>query len=129
MSNPARAPWFRFSLRWLLIVVAIVAVVFGVFSVSVGQALVIWLLTILLRGGLPTIVLVGAVFARGNWRAFSLGSFVACLPFAVAQGGTPDGLVPAIAAFGSQAVYILVCGGIAVAAREWLVRLEIANDL
>ncbi|MGD9633627.1 MAG: hypothetical protein AB7G28_11120 [Pirellulales bacterium] len=128
MSNRASFPWLRFSLRRLLIAVAVIAVIFGVFSVAVGQTLIAWMVLVFLRGVLPTIALVGAVYTRGSWRAFSLGALVACIPIGAGQG-VPYGIPSAVIVLGSQALYILVCGGIAVAARAWLVRQGIANDL
>lgn len=121
---------FRFSLRWLLIVVAIVAFLMGLFSFGAGQAIAVWILVAVLRGVLPSMALVGCIFGRGDWRAFSLGALVASVPVVVGSTGLAV-LSPwsSIAAVASQLLHCVLCGGGAVGCRRWLSRRGLASDL
>jgi hypothetical protein len=123
-------PKFRFSLRWLMIVVAIAAIALVLFSLPLLHAVAVWIATAVFRGVVPTMALVGSVFSRGDSRAFSLGVLVASVPVVLGAIGLSafhaSGVLLAAA---SQLFYCVVCGAVAVASRRWLVRLGLANDL
>lgn len=116
MSDMSR-PWrWRFSLRWMLIAVTLLAValaigVYGMLSVLFG---------FVLRGLLPTMAAICAIYARGDVRAFAVGAFTALVPVLV--GGT--GSVHFTSLLGttvSQLLAIGLCGAVAVATRRWLI--------
>jgi hypothetical protein len=123
-------PMVRFSLRWLMIVVAIAAIALVLFSLPLLNAVAVWIATAIFRGVLPSMALVGCIFARGDSRAFSLGVLVASVPVVFGTIGLiafhTGGVLLAAA---SQLIYCVVCGAVAVASRRWLVRLGLASDL
>jgi hypothetical protein len=129
MSSSNSTPSFRFSLRWLLVFVAVIAVVLTMVVFPLGLLIINWLYAILLRGVLPSMALVGAVFGRGDVRAFALGTLVACISLVFGAGGASFGWGGTLAAILFPAVNIAVCGLSAVAMRRWLVRQGQANEL
>jgi len=129
MSNQPVPSRLRFSLRWLLALMAAAGIILGLFSFQAGQSLAIWLVHTLLRGVVPTAAVVGAMFARGDWRAFSLGALVASLPVLVAgTSGSFYDPCSAILKIGGQLASVAICGVFAVAARRWLVREGLDKD-
>ncbi len=126
MASPL--PWFRFSLSRLLILVAVVAVVLGLLSFPQGLVVINWLYFVIFRGGIPTTAAVAAVFARGEFRAFSIGALVASVPLLVNQSGAIFGVWGLLIACLVPLVNCAICGGIAVAVRRWLIRRGMAND-
>src|SRR5882724_943480 len=67
-------PRFQFSLRNMLIAVAVLAVLLGLFAVAGG--ILTWLLAAVVIWILPTPLVVSAVYARGDLRAFAIGALV-----------------------------------------------------
>lgn len=121
MSNQSPAPRFQFSLRWLLVSVAIVALVFGLGSFPIGQGLLGLLLAIMLQGLLPTVAIVTAIYGRGDVKAFAIGAAVCSIPILTAEIG-PMNLAGLGIATVSQLIAMGVCGFVAVATRRWLAR-------
>jgi hypothetical protein len=113
-------PRFQFSLRGMLIAVAILAVLLWMSTAVAGLLLwVTWSLIYLL---LPTPFVVAAVFTRGDIQAFAIGvlvPWVASWGSGGPRGGTLLGLI-------ALALWLVVMGGIcgivAVASRRWLDR-------
>jgi hypothetical protein len=122
-------PWFRFSLGRLLILVAVAAVVLGLLAFPLGLVAINWLYQVLIRGGIPTLAAIGAVFGKGELRAFSIGAAVANIPLLVGPSGTIYGLGGLLIGCLVPLVNCAICGGIAVACRRGLVRRDMANDL
>ena len=123
MSSLNSPPRFQFSLRWLLIAVTIVAVLIGLGSIPVGQGLVGLLLAISLRGLLPTVAVVSAIYGRGDLRAFAIGAVVCCVPLLTTELG-PLSFSGLILGTISQLIAMGLCGAVAIATRRWLMRQE-----
>jgi hypothetical protein len=110
---------FRFSLRGMLIAVALVAMLIWLSTIVAG--LFLWITWSLLFIVLPTPLVVAAVYARGDIRAFSIGALI---PWISSWSGGPRGssllgiLGPALWLL----VLGLVCGLVAVASRRWIDR-------
>ena len=116
MSDSVRTSRWQFSLRWLLVAVTIFAVllaigVYGLLSV---------LIAFILRGLLPTVAVIGAIYARGDIRAFAIGATIALLPVLVA-GTNSMRFTDVAALIFSQLLMIGLCGAVAVATRRWLI--------
>lgn len=111
----------RFSLKWLLVVVT-VAAVFLVLSVVADRFLLAWVLEPLLTLVLPTLLLVSAIFGRGDVRAFSVGALVPCYRV-VSSGRAP---VWSVGLWLGDTVWLLVwcvlCGAVAVAVYRRIAR-------
>lgn len=122
-SSPShsRTPRFQFSLRWLMIVVTVVALLLGLGVFAAGQVIVGLLLAIVLRGVIPTVAIVAAVFGRGETRALAIGAVVACIPILTTEIG-PLRFSALIAGTISQFVAIGICGGVAVVTCRWIER-------
>jgi hypothetical protein len=111
-SQPTRRwlplPRFRFSLAWLLIAVAVAAVVMGFassFRDFIGSLLFVTVTCLL-----PTPFVIAAIFGRGDIQSFSIGALV---PWVM--------LIPWMS---SMVIWLLVlpliCGTLAVLTRRWL---------
>jgi hypothetical protein len=121
MSNSSPAPRFQFSLRWLLISVAVVAVVLGLATFTIGQAFIGLLLAILLRGVFPTIAVISAIYGRGELRTFAIGAVVCSIPVVTSELG-PMNSAGLIVGTISQLMAMGLCGVVAVATHRWLAR-------
>lgn len=121
MSEFLNRPRFQFSLRGLLIAMTVVAILLGLVVFPLGQIIVGLLLAVLLRGVLPTVAVAAAIYGRGRLQAFAIGAVVSCLPILFGDLG-PLSFFGLIAALVTQLVAAAVCGIVAVATREWLVR-------
>jgi hypothetical protein len=111
---------FQFSLRWLLVTVTVVALLFG-WSVVIGDRPFR-----MLAAGLylivPTPLVIGAIYGRGDTRAFSIG---ALLPWISRwSDGVPTGmtLIYLLQSLTWLLLIGAVCGALAVATRRWLIR-------
>jgi hypothetical protein len=123
MSDLGRASRWQFSLRWLLVAVTIVAIVLaigvhGLLSVTMA---------FFLRGLLPTVALICAIYARGDIRAFAIGAVIALFPVQVAGTGSLRFTDLATTTF-SLLLMIGLCGVVAVAVRRWLVSHGLADE-
>jgi hypothetical protein len=127
MSNTSPAPRWQFSLRGLLIAVAVVAVVLGLGSFTIGQGLLGLLIAISLRGVIPTMAVVAAFYGRGDVRVFAMGAVVASVPLLTSELGSTS--FPALVA-GTIAHLMAMglCGAAAVATRRWLIRQGMSDD-
>jgi hypothetical protein len=106
-------PRFQFSLFWLLVVVTIVALFFGIgtMSRSVMSAAFFALVCCLL----PTPLVICAIFGRGDVQAFALGALIPWTMLALRMASY-------------SVVHLLfwllilppTCGAIAVLTRRWL---------
>jgi hypothetical protein len=111
---------FRFSLRGMLIAVAIVAVLIWLSTAVAG--LLFWVTWFALYLVVPTPIVIAAVYARGDFQAFAVGAllpWVASWSGAGPRGGNLLGLIASavlLAAMGG------ICGVVAVASRRWLDR-------
>jgi len=121
MSEFMSRPRFQFSLRGLLITMTIVAVLLGLVVFPLGQMIVGLLLAVLLRGVLPTVAVVAAIYGRGRVQAFAIGAVVSCLPILFGDLGSPS-FFGLIAGLVTQLIAAAVCGSVAVATREWVLR-------
>jgi len=121
MSNQSPAPRFQFSLRWLLISVAVVALLLGLGSFPIGQGLLGLLLAIMLRGLLPTVAIVSAIYGRGDVKAFAIGAAVCSIPVLTSDIG-PMNFAGLLLATISQLIAMGLCGFVAMATRRWLAR-------
>jgi hypothetical protein len=112
-------PRFQFSLRNLLIAVAVLAVLLGLFAVAGG--ILAWLLAILVVWILPTPLVVAAVYSRGDIRAFSIGALV---PWVSRWTNLPIGesLVGVLESTVRLLVIAGICGAVAVSTRRWIER-------
>jgi hypothetical protein len=108
---------FQFSLRGMLIAVAVVAILIGLSTLVAG--LLVWITWTLLFVVLPTPLVVAAVYARGDIRAFSIG---ALLPWISSWAAGPHGnsLLGLIGSLLWLLVMAAVCGIVAVASRRWI---------
>jgi len=119
MSKPDSLPRFQFSLRWMLIAVTVVAVLLGLGAFQAGQMLVGLLFAIVLRGVIPTVAVVAAIYGRGDVRAFAIGAVVACAGVLTTELGS-IGTAGLVISTISQLVLTAICGIVAVATRRWL---------
>ncbi|HEY4308899.1 MAG TPA: hypothetical protein VGN12_05555 [Pirellulales bacterium] len=112
-------PRFQFSLRGMLIAVAVLTVLLGLLAVAGG--LLAWLLAIFVVWILPTPLLIAAIYSRGDMRAFSIGALV---PWVSRWANPPiyDSLMSVV----NSTLWVLVmagiCGAVAVASRRWMER-------
>jgi hypothetical protein len=83
-------------------------------------------LAILLRGLLPTVVLIAAIYGRGDVRTFAIGAFVCYVPMLTADIG-PLSFSALVLGTISQLVVMGICGAAAVATRRWLVGRGLAD--
>lgn len=121
-------PRLQFSLRWLLIGVTAIALAIGLFAVGgVARIAMGLIMAVLLRGVVPTVFAVGAMYGRGDLRAFAIGGFVANIPLLTNEIG-PIGVGGIMMAFVSQAIVIGICGASAVATRRWIARRQYPGD-
>jgi hypothetical protein len=106
-------------LRWLLVAVTIVAVLLGLAAIVPAFVRLVGLAVYLLY---PTPLLVAAIFARGEIRAFSVGAMI---PWAVIWSDGPPhsvdwgdlfGLIIWLVFFGGA------CGIVAAVSYRWLER-------
>jgi hypothetical protein len=113
-------PRLQFSLRGMLIAVAVLAVLIWLSTAVAGLLLwVTWSLVYLL---LPTPFVIAAVYTRGDIQAFAIGVLV---PWVASWGsGRPGGgtLLSLIALALWFVVMGGICGIVAVASRRWLDR-------
>ena len=121
MSNQSPAPRFQFSLRWLLISVAVVALLLGLGSFPIGQGILGLLLAVVLRRLLPTVAIVSAIYGRGDVKAFAIGAAVCSIPILTTEIGPMNFAALGIATV-SQLIAMGLCGFVAVATRRWLAR-------
>jgi hypothetical protein len=113
-------PRFQFSLRGLMIAVAVVAVVLGIVAFGkLGAMLLGLLLALLLRGIIPTCLVIGAIYGQGDLRAFAIGGVVANIPLLTTEIGPLD-FGALIFATIAQLLAICICGTVAVVARRWI---------
>jgi hypothetical protein len=110
---------FQFSLRGMLIVVAAVAVLLGLFAVAAG--LLSWLIAITVIWILPTPIVVTAIYGRGDFRAFAIGALIPWISLWTGQylGGS---LVDMFAKTVQLLIVACVCGALAVVSRRWIER-------
>lgn len=127
MMNIRPPSRLQFSLRWLLAMVAIVAVLLGLLSFSVGQFVVGVCLLVVLRGIVPTAAVVGAVYARGDLRAFAIGALVPCIS-AMMSGDEPWNRWGPVFGVALRLTTVALCGSIAVVLRRQIGRPERAGD-
>jgi hypothetical protein len=121
MSSHTSPPRFQFSLRWMLVAVAIVAILLGLGSLSIGRGLIGLLLAISLRGVLPTIAVAAAVYGRGDVQAFAVGAVVCSIPILTTEIGSLS-FTSLVLGTISQLIAMALCGVTAVATRRWVVR-------
>ena len=121
MSNESPAPRFQFSLRWLLISVAIVALVFGLGSFPIGQGILWMLLYVASRKLLPTVAIVTAIYGRGDVKAFAIGAAVCTIPVLTTEIG-PMNFAALVLGTISQMIAMGLCGFAAMSTRRWLAR-------
>jgi hypothetical protein len=121
MSNTSPALRWQFSLRGLLIAVAVVAVVLGLGSFTIGQGLLGLLIAISLRGVIPTMAVTAAFYGRADVRSFAIGAVVASVALLTGELGSTS--FPALVAGTiAQLMAMGLCGAAAVATRRWLIR-------
>jgi hypothetical protein len=111
---------FQFSLRGMLIAVAIVAVLLGAFAVL--SDLFAWIMIVFAWYVVPTPLVICALFGRGDIRTFSIGAIIPWLsgwfngPLNRILFGGPIGLLISLVCTGA------ICGAIALATRRWIER-------
>ena len=79
------------------------------------------LLAILLRGVLPTVAVIGAIYGRGELRAFAIGAVVCSIPVLTTELG-PMSFAGLVVGTISQLMAMGLCGVVAVATHRWLAR-------
>jgi hypothetical protein len=107
----------QFSLKWLMIVVTAVGVLL---AASTGGALFAVPLAVFLRCILPTVLLVCAIYSRGDFQAFAVGAFVPFIPVLTNDFGSSS-ISSLFAALIGQIFFSGICGAVAVAVRRWIV--------
>jgi hypothetical protein len=121
MSSLDTLPRFQFSLKWLLIAVAICAVLLAFAGVPAGQGLVGLFLSLVVRGVIPTAAVIGAIYGRGELQAFAIGAVVASVPILTAEIG-PVLFSQLVVGLIWQVFVVVICGSMAVISRRWLER-------
>ena len=101
----------------MLIAVTAVVVLLGLTAAPVGRLV----LVVLLRGVIPTVAVVAAIYGRDELRAFAIGAIVACVPILTTELGPLTSWTAAEATL-AELVVIGACGSAAVATRRWIVR-------
>jgi hypothetical protein len=125
-TPPFGLPRFQFSLWALLVVITVVAVLLGVWSI-VGTA-VAWIIATIAYVVLPVPLLITAIFARDEVQAFSIGALMPWISnqligypvtYALSRNQSSNGPI-----FLSLAMIFVaaVCGVVAVVTRRWLER-------
>ena len=97
------------------------ALVFGLGSFPIGQGLLGLLLAIVLRGLLPTVAIVSAIYGRGDVKAFAVGAAVCSIPVLTTEIG-PMNFAALVLGTISQVIAMGFCGFVAVVTRRWLAR-------
>ena len=113
MSAPSAPPRFQFSLRWLFLVVTVLAVLLGAWALF--GAVLLWLVFTLV---LPAQLVIVAIYGRGALQAAAIGALVPWLVWSI-------GDVPRSMSLGNLLIFLVAClasGGLAVATRAWLER-------
>jgi hypothetical protein len=112
-------PSFQFSLKWLMTAVTGLAILLAL-GIATGGIVTGFLAAVFLRGVMPTVFVVGAIYARRDWRAFSIGAVVSCVPLLTTDIGPITGL-GLLAGSIMQLFVAGICGVVAVAVRRWIV--------
>ena len=116
MTNFPTLPRFQFSLRWMFVVLTLVAVLLGFAFLGPIATYLLWLVVVLV---IPTPLVILTLFDRGPRQTFAIG---ALLPwFVTVVGGFPGGSTSAVRLLLLLLAYAL-CGATAVATRIWLDR-------
>jgi hypothetical protein len=110
-------PRIQFSLRGLLIAVAVVAVLLGVAAVANG--ILSWLLAVVVMWVLPTPVLITAIYGRGDARALCIGALVPWIP-AILGRSVQGSLIDVMESTVWLLVMAGVCGVVAMLTRRWI---------
>jgi len=119
MPNLDTLPRFQFSLKWLLVAVAIAALLLALAGVPAGQGIVGLCLSLLVRGLIPTAAVVAAIDGRGELQAFAIGAAVASVPILTAEIG-PIRFGELITGLIWQVFVVGICGVVAVLTRRWI---------
>jgi hypothetical protein len=104
---------FQFSLFWLMVVVTIVAVIFGLGS-SLGS-LFSFLLFFTVRCIVPTPLVICVIFGRGYARAFSIG---ALMPWVTVLPWHSDNAT--LFTLAVTLIFSVICGVIAAGTWRWI---------
>lgn len=124
-STRLTLPRFQFSLWWLMVLVTVVAISLGASALLGG--LIAWLLfEAVVMCAVPTPLIIGAVFGRGDLRAFAIGGLVPWLLLwadspAISTGNWFAGRALLLGIF--VMVTSVACGIVAVVSRRWIERL------
>lgn len=122
MSNPNPAPRFQFSLRWLMLLVVVAAILLAL-AVTAEQFLLRWLLAPVTFFVLPTLYLVVAIFDRGDRQSFAIGALV---PASISILGADVGRFSTFSGWIASTVWVLMmsfaCGLVAVATHRWVIQ-------
>lgn len=107
----------------MLLAVAVVAVFLALWTVA-AQFLLSWVLEPLVTLVLPTVLLVAAIFGRGDVRAFSVGALVPCYRVL----STNQALAWSVGGWLGDTLWLLVwcvlCGAVAVAVHRAIKRRQ-----
>jgi hypothetical protein len=104
-----------------MVAVTVVAVIFALLAIA-GEAFLTAPLAIFLRGVLPTIFVVCAIYGRSDLQTFAIGAVVPCVPLLTTDMGPISGSSLLAASIG-QLFVSAICGVVAVAVRRWIVSL------
>jgi hypothetical protein len=122
MSNPTQVPRFQFSLRWLMLLVVVVAILLAL-VITAEQFLLRWFLAPITFFVLPTLYLIVAIFDRGDRQSFAIGALV---PASVSILGADVGRFSSFSGWIASTVWLLMmsaaCGLVAVATHRWVVQ-------
>jgi hypothetical protein len=132
MPPSSRTPQrFQFSLAWLLMAVTVVAVLLGLSQTTIGFYAVVSLFSGLINGILPAVLLVCALFGRGELRVFSIGALVPWVvsrpPVSVSVGSLQQQFAlplwwPIVVMWAFTLITAAVSGVVAIGVHRWLRR-------
>jgi hypothetical protein len=114
-------PRFQFSLRWLLIVVTLAAILFGL-SALVGD----WFFPTFIFVLFPTPLIVAIIHARGEIRTFAIGGLIPWVYLSISAWGSGN------LAMQFETLILLLflasaSGALAVGTRRWIERNGYGN--
>ena len=120
-SPPAR---FQYSLKTLLVLMTVVAIALGLMATALGtfvQATFMWTLISIA----PSVLVVAAIYGRGDLQAFAIGALVPMAPVVISGaslGWFTSSIFEAVAVCLAALVASGVCGTAAAITRRWLRR-------
>jgi hypothetical protein len=111
-------PRFQFSLGWLMLVVSIVCLALGLWSILPSGLVGYLFVNPLVLGMVPTVLVICAIYGRGDIQAFAIGTLVPWTSLLLTRPNSVWGLAMWVVLVGGM------CGTLAVVMRRWLLNRD-----